>query len=161
MNPGAIIAICKRAGLAGVTADSQTIRSLEVGLNARLPMQYRLLLEKVGPIQFGMVCFYSPQHVLAYAASIWNMSKLTSNFWPAVPVARWGNHGDDSGFLRRETAFGDEVFLLDHEKEWYTDRDTHWGEWRAKDLGDFIESGLRDSTQRVMRSVAAESSTTG
>jgi hypothetical protein len=146
MNPGRIISICKRAGLSGPTVDSDVLRSLEVGVNGRLPLQYRLLHQKIGAIQFGHVFFYHPKHVLAYAAGIWNMSEASSNFWAAVPIARYGESGDDIGFLRDNGSFSDKVFLLDHEKEWYADRNTGWAELCGDDLASFIET---ETTRRT------------
>ncbi len=142
MNPGVIISTCKRAGLSGPTVSADVIRSLEVGLNGRLPMQYRLLLEKIGAIKLPGVAFYKPQHILGYAATIWNMSEATSNFWAAVPVARHGGLGDDVGFLRDGDSFSDRVFVLDHEKPWVADQDTGWHRPLADDLATLVESEL-------------------
>ncbi len=148
MNPGVIISTCKRAGLSGPTVSADVIRSLEVGLNGRFPMQYRLLLEKIGAIELRRIAFSKPQHILGYAASIWNMSEATSNFWAAVPVARHGGFGDDIGFLRRDASFSDEVFLLDHEKPWYADQDTGWNRPLAADLATLVDVELSKTASK-------------
>jgi hypothetical protein len=84
----------------------------------------------------------SPQHILAYAGSIWNMSDTPSNSWAALPIARIDSHGDDIGFLREGEVFGSTVYLLDHEKEWYAERQTGWAERRADSLADLIRKEL-------------------
>jgi hypothetical protein len=74
------------------------------------------------------------------------MSEASSNFWAAVAIARYGESGDDIGFLRDNGSFSDKVFLLDHEKEWYADRNTGWAELCADDLASFIET---ETTRRT------------
>ena len=116
------------------------LRSVEVALGAELPLDYKLLLQKVGLLVIPgtpAIELHEPAAICAYGASIFNLEGVPPREWPGIPIARIGTHGDDLGLLRSGSRFGPEVLAFDHERVWRGDpRD--WTSLVSEDFSSLI-----------------------
>ena len=98
------------------------LRSLEVAIDASLPRDYLVIVEKVGSIAIPGAAGYAlldPAGICAYVDSIWNMEGQAPALWSALPIIVTAD-GDDIGFLRTGAQFGPELVKLNHETPWPT-----------------------------------------
>jgi hypothetical protein len=133
------------SGLQPVQYPREYLMAVEVALQGALPKQYSVLVEKFGPFLLPgepSVELYDPAVICAYVGSIYNMDDQLPHTWPAVPIARYGDSGDDLGFLRSGRDFSPALVLLDHEGPWTT-LDDYWHSEVAESLSAFVVSRLQ------------------
>jgi hypothetical protein len=121
------ISVLQTAAKTASPVPAMYIASLAVGLQADLPGEYTILLERCGLFSIPgepLVELYDPATILAYCVSIYNLQGMTPAEWPCVPIASLGRHGDDIGFLRQGDRFASRVLMLDHEILWKPALDT-------------------------------------
>lgn len=120
------------------------VTSLAVAVQARLPQDYEILLQRIGPVQLPTqpgIELYDPAAICAYVVSIYNMEGQPPHQWLALPIGRVGEHGDDAGYLRSGDAFGPELVLLAHEGPWVA-TSTEWHSPLASSLSALITTTL-------------------
>lgn len=140
---GSAIGFLNQAGAARDPVPPEYVTSLEVAVQASLPQDYRVLLERCGTFEVPgepVVRLYDPAVVCAYVGSIYNMEGMPPAAWPALPIARYGDSGDDLGFVRTGDVFGPAVGILNHEGPWLDAARENWYEVAADSLSDFILS---------------------
>ena len=140
-NLSKAITALKKSGINPQPIPKEYRISLEVAIQADLPQDYAILLEKFGTFELPGEPFfqlYNPAVVCAYVSSIYNMEDLAPADWPALPIGRWGKSGDDIGFLRSaEYTFGNAVVILDHEGPW-TAKNDFWHSPLAPSFSQFV-----------------------
>ena len=126
-------------------APAAHVASLAVAVQARLPQDYAILLQRIGAVLLPTqpeIELYDPAAICAYGGSIYNMEGQPPHQWPALPIGRVGEHGDDAGHLGSGDAFGPELVLLDHEGPWVA-TSTGWHSPLAPSLTELITSTLQ------------------
>jgi hypothetical protein len=133
-----------KAGIKPQPVPADYIRSLEVSVQGVLPREYSVILEKFGPFMVPgepMVELYDPAIICAYVASIYNMEGVQPHKWVALPIGRFGEYGDDIGYLREGDHFASSIVVLNHEGPWSADN-SNWYEITSESLTKFISESL-------------------
>jgi hypothetical protein len=144
-NLGKAIGALTAAGVRPSPIPREYVTSLAVAVCAQLPTDYTVVLERYGPIEIPFdaeLVLYDPARICAYVGSIYNMSGVVPSEWPALPIGRYGNGGDDFGYLRKDSDFGPALVLLNHEGPWVLTND-NWHSPLADSLADLVASVFR------------------
>lgn len=96
------------------------------------------MMEKVGRVDLGDISFYHPAEILAYTASIYNVEGRDPHQWVALPIAKYQDHGDDIGYIRRGRDFETRPVLLDHEGPWSFEFRENWFQPLAESLAELL-----------------------
>lgn len=121
------ISVLQKAGLGGQPIPPEYVVSLGVAVQASLPREYSVLLERCGLFSLpgeSAIELYDPAIVLAYGVAIYNFEGMPPAKWPALPIGRFGSSGDDIGYLRCGHQFAPAIVVLEHEGPWLANSST-------------------------------------